>query len=146
MGDRWYAIGEVAERTGMATSALRYYEELGLLPEARRVSGQRRYGPDALELVAMIRLLRDVGFSLSEIKALLASRERSPDAWREVVRAKLAELDERIARAQVARTALQHALRCRHEELRDCPNFTGVLAATLAGSPLEQAHAGAHAN
>jgi DNA-binding transcriptional MerR regulator len=146
MGERWYAIGEVSARTGVAPSALRYYEELGVLPRARRVSGQRRYGPDALESVAMIRLLRDVGFSLSEMRALLASRARSPDAWRDAVRDKLTELDERIAQAQVARTALQHALRCRHEELRDCPNFTGVLAPTLGGAPLEQAHTHSHTN
>jgi DNA-binding transcriptional MerR regulator len=138
--ERLYTIGELAKRTGVASSALRYYEELGLMPPAPRVSGQRRYGQAAVDFVGMILLLRDIGFSLSEIKALIASRSRSSDAWREMARDKLAELDERIARAQVARVALQHALRCRHEDFLDCPNFAGVLAAKLAGRSLEEAH------
>jgi DNA-binding transcriptional MerR regulator len=143
MAEQWYTIGEVAERTGVAASALRYYEELGLIPRARRVSGQRRYGENAVELVGMIRLLRDIGLSLAEIRTLVNARAGS-DSWREVARAKLTELDERIAQAQAARTALQHALRCRHEELRDCPTFSRVVAATLSGASLEQAHVSAH--
>ena len=109
------------------------------MPRAARVSGQRRYGPAAADVVGTILLLRDVGFSLSEIKTLVASR--SHEAWRDLAHDKLIELDERIARAEAARVALQHALRCRHEHLRDCPNFAGVLAAKLAGKPLEEAHA-----
>ena len=54
MSEQRYAIGELADRTGVAPSALRYYEELGLLPPAPRVSGQRRYGPAAVEAVGMI--------------------------------------------------------------------------------------------
>jgi DNA-binding transcriptional MerR regulator len=140
VSEQRYAIGELADRTGVAPSALRYYEELGLLPPAPRVSGQRRYGPAAVEAVGMILLLRDIGFSLSEVKALTGSRARSPDAWRALAHQKLAELDERIARAEAARLALQHALRCRHDELLDCPNFAGVLAARLAGRSLAEAH------
>ena len=110
------------------------------MPPAARVSGQRRYGQAVVDFVGMILLLRDIGFSLSEIKALIASRSRSPDAWRELAHRKLAELDERISRAQVARVALQHALRCRHEDLFNCPNFAGVVAAKLSGKPLEEGH------
>jgi DNA-binding transcriptional MerR regulator len=135
-----HTIGALARRTGVAASTLRYYEELGLMPPAARVSGQRRYGEAAVDLVGMILFLRDIGFSLSEIKTLVASRSSSPDAWRELARHKLAELDERISRAHVARVALQHALRCRHEDLLDCPNFAGVMAARFAGKPLEEAH------
>jgi DNA-binding transcriptional MerR regulator len=141
MTDASYTIGELAERTGLAPSALRYYEELGVMPRARRVSGQRRYDADAIASVGVVRLLRDVGFSLSEIKAFLRTRSGSPDSWREMACAKLRELDERIARAEAARTALRHAIQCRHGNLRDCPTFAGVLAATLEGAPLEQAHA-----
>ena len=141
MAERRYTIGEVAEQTGVAPSALRYYEDLGLMPRAPRVSGQRRYRQDAVDLVGMILLLRDVGFSLAEIKALVASRLPSPGDWRELALRKLTELDDRISRAEVARIALQHALRCRHEDLLHCPNFTGVLAARLAGKPLAEAHA-----
>jgi len=134
-------IGGLARRTGVAPSALRYYEELGLLPPPKRVSGQRRYPEGATELVGMILFLRDVGFSLSEIGELVASRSTSPEAWRTLARHKLEELDERIARAEVARVALQHALRCKHDDLLGCPNFLGVVAARIAGTPLAQAHA-----
>jgi DNA-binding transcriptional MerR regulator len=133
-------IGELAQRTGVAPSALRYYEDLGLLPPPSRVSGQRRYRDSAVELVGVVLFLRDVGFSLAEVKALLASRSASPDAWRQLARHKLDELGDQIARAQVAQVALQHALRCKHEDLLDCPNFMGVVAARLSGQPLEQAH------
>jgi DNA-binding transcriptional MerR regulator len=136
-----YSIGELSRRTGVAASALRYYEELGLLPPAPRVSGQRRYGRLAVDLVGMILLLREIGFSLAEIKAFVSAQGRARDGWRDLARQKLAELDERISKAEAARGALQHALRCRHEDLRDCPNFAGVLAGTLAGQPLERAHA-----
>jgi DNA-binding transcriptional MerR regulator len=133
-------IGELARRTGIATSALRYYEEIGLMPPARRASGHRRYEASAVPLVGMIMFLRDVGFSLSEMKALMASRSHSVDAWRALAHTKLAELDARIARAQVAQVALQHALRCKHEDLFDCPNFAQILADRVAGKPLGEAH------
>jgi DNA-binding transcriptional MerR regulator len=74
-------IGEVAERAGVATSALRYYDELGLLPPAARVSGRRRYTEDAVARVGAILLLSDVGFTLAEVGTILASRRESPTAW-----------------------------------------------------------------
>ena len=77
MPGRLLTIGELARRAGVATSALRYWEEIGLLPAAARVSGQRRYPQSAAELVGVILLLRDVGFSLAEQKAFLASRAAS---------------------------------------------------------------------
>jgi DNA-binding transcriptional MerR regulator len=134
-------IGELAKATGVATSALRYWEELGLLPAPGRVSGQRRYPTSAVELVGMILLFQDAGFTLREQQALIACRRDGSDAWRELHRRKLAELDERINRAQAARTAIAHALACQHDEgLFHCPNFTAVLAARLAGSSLAEAH------
>lgn len=133
-------IGELYRRTGVAVSALRYYEELGLMPPARRVSGKRRYDTPAVALVGMILFLRDVGFTLGEMKTLMAVRSQSDDDWRQLARAKLSELDARIARDQVARVALQHALRCKHQDLLDCPNFAAVLADRVAGKPLEDAH------
>ncbi|TML91801.1 MAG: MerR family transcriptional regulator [Actinobacteria bacterium] len=141
MPDDLLTIGDLARRTRMATSALRYYEELGLLPRPTRVSGQRRYPPSAVELVGVILLLRDVGFALGEMKTLLASRSRSPEAWRALVRRKVADLDDQIAKAGVARIALEHALRCPREDLLECPNFWDVVAARLAGTPLEEVHA-----
>jgi DNA-binding transcriptional MerR regulator len=141
MSDQLLTIGELARRTRLAPSALRYYEELGLLPPARRVSGRRRYPPSTVEMVGVILLLRDVGFTLAETKTLMASRAESPAAWRELVRRKVAELDEQIAKAGVARVALDHALRCRQQDLLECPNFWDVVGARLAARPLAEAHA-----
>jgi DNA-binding transcriptional MerR regulator len=64
------------------TSALRYYEELGLIPAPVRVSDQRRYPKSAVGLVGMILLLRDVGFSLCESKTFLGPRTQAVDSWR----------------------------------------------------------------
>jgi DNA-binding transcriptional MerR regulator len=141
MSDRLLTIGELARRTGVATSALRYWEELGLLPLVVRVSGQRRYPESALGLVGLILLLRDVGFSLAEQKALLASHAVAPGDWRWFLRHKLADLDDQMAKAQTAREAIKHALRCPHEDIIECPNFARVVAGRLAGQPLHDAHA-----
>jgi MerR family redox-sensitive transcriptional activator SoxR len=140
VSDQLLTIGELARRAGVAASALRYYEEVGLLPAPVRVSGQRRYPESAVELVGIVLLLRDVGFSLAEQKALLASRAVAPDEWRQLARRKLGRLDEQIANAQTAREAVAHALRCPYEDILQCPNFRGLTAARLAGRPLHEAH------
>jgi DNA-binding transcriptional MerR regulator len=140
MADRYLTIGELAKRTGVATSALRYYEELGLIPAPVRVSGQRRYPKSAVGLVGVILLLRDVGFSLGESKALLASRTQAVDSWRRLAQRKLANLDEQIAKAQTAKEAITHALHCPHDDIATCRNFASVIAARLAGQPFEEAH------
>jgi MerR family redox-sensitive transcriptional activator SoxR len=140
MSGHLLTIGELARRAGVATSALRYYEELGLLPAPARISGQRRYPESAVELVGIILLLRDVGFSLAEQKALMASRAASLDDWRRLARRKLADLDEQIAKARAAREAIEHALRCPHDDIVECPNFASVIAARLTGQPLHEAH------
>jgi DNA-binding transcriptional MerR regulator len=134
-------IGELAGRAGVTTSALRYYEELGLLPAPARVSGQRRYPESAARLVAAILLYSDAGFTLAEQKALLTRRgDRG-----QLMRRKLAELDERIARAQAAREAISHGLRCPHEDITRCPNFNAGITARLNGQPLSQSHRELHA-
>ena len=140
MPERVLTIGELARRAGVATSALRYWEELGLLPAPARLSGQRRYPESAVGLVGVILLLSDVGFSLAEQKALMASRDVAPDEWRQLARRKLAELDDQIARARTAREAIDHALRCPHDDILQCNNFRGLIAARLAGLPLHEAH------
>jgi MerR family redox-sensitive transcriptional activator SoxR len=85
--------------------------------------------------------LRDVGFSLAETRTLMTSRAESPAAWRELVRRKVAELDEQIQKAGAARVALDHALRCREQDLLECPNFWDVVGARLAGKSIAEAHA-----
>jgi DNA-binding transcriptional MerR regulator len=116
-------IGELARRTGVATSALRYWEALGLLPPPARVSGRRRYPPSTVALVGEILLLRDVGFTLRELKTFTAARSQAGDGWRQLHQRKLTELDQRIAQAQAARTAIAHALACPHDDIRACPHL-----------------------
>jgi len=140
MSDRLLTIGELARRAGVATSALRYWEELGLLPTPARIAGQRRYPESATELVGIILLLRDVGFSLAEQKAFMASRAAAPGDWRRLARRKLAELADQIAKAHTAREAIEHALVCPHDDILQCPTFAAVTAARLTGQPLDQAH------
>jgi MerR family redox-sensitive transcriptional activator SoxR len=137
MPDERLTIGELSRATGVATSALRYWEQLGLLPAPERASGQRRYPAGAVRLVGTVLLLRDTGFTLREIAEFLASRSAG---WRDLARRKVDELDERIARAHAARTALAHALACRHDDLGGCPTHADVVTARLAGSPLHEAH------
>lgn len=144
--DERLTIGELARRTGVATSALRYWEELGLLPPPARVSGRRRYPPSAVGLVGLILMLQDVGFTLREAKAFVASRSPDGDGWRELYERKLAELDQRIARAQVARTAIAHGLACPHENIFECPNFAKGIEAILAGGSLEEVHERIHSD
>jgi DNA-binding transcriptional MerR regulator len=137
-------IGELAGRAGVATSAVRYYEELGLLPAPARISGQRRYPESAARLVAAILLYSDAGFTLTEQKTLLAAGTSAPAERRQLMRRKLAELDERITRAQAAREAITHGLRCPHEDITQCPNFNAGVSARLAGQPLSQSHQQLH--
>jgi DNA-binding transcriptional MerR regulator len=139
-------IGELARRAGVTTSALRYYEELGLLPPPTRFSGQRRYPESAPRRVAAILLYSEAGFTLAEQKALLAPREGCEGApgWKQLAERKIAELDEQIARAKAAREAISHGLRCPHEDIAQCPNFNAGITARLAGQPLAQSHRQLH--
>ncbi|MEW2505544.1 MULTISPECIES: MerR family transcriptional regulator [unclassified Amycolatopsis] len=103
-------IGALARATGVAASALRYWEKIGLLPPPERVSGQRRYAASAVGLVKLLLLLRDSGFSLIEAKELVTARAMAPRTWRELQQRRLAELDERIASAQAARAEITNGL------------------------------------
>ena len=93
-------IGDVAARAGLRTSAIRYYESVGLLPEPDRDAGRRRYGEDVLQRLAVIDTAQRAGLSLDEIRLLL---EASPDdraateRLREVAERRLPELREAIA-------------------------------------------------
>src|SRR5262249_43679925 len=127
-------IGELASRSGLASSALRYYERVGLLSPVGRTSGRRQYAVSSVERVAVIRLCQDAGFTLREIRALLATGGRRSRAWRNLVEAKLHELDTRIAQAQHARALVSHALACPHPNLFECNNFRAALQAQV-GSP-----------
>jgi DNA-binding transcriptional MerR regulator len=91
-------IGEVANRTGVSVDALRYYERLKLLPAARRSSGGfRRFTSEHVERVRFIKQAQELGFSLEEIKGLLATGGADEcRKVRDLIRLKLAELDDRL--------------------------------------------------
>jgi len=142
--DGLLTIGELARRVGVSTSALRYYEELGLLPAPARISGQRRYPESAARVVGAILLYSDAGFTLAEQKALMTTHASTTGDRRVLMRRKLAELDEQIARAQAARDAIGHGLRCPHQDITQCPNFNAGITARLAGQPLSRSHQQLH--
>lgn len=116
------SIGELGRRVGAPPSALRYWERAGLL-EAERVDGRRRYEPDAVTRVGVIRLCQDAGFGIAEIRALLDTDPRGEGAWRDVAAEKLADLHTRITRLRTAALALEHVLGCTKPSLAACPRF-----------------------
>ncbi|MFB7029842.1 MULTISPECIES: MerR family transcriptional regulator [unclassified Streptomyces] len=125
-------IAEVAARTGVAPSALRFYERLGLLEPAGRNGLRRTYGPDALDRVALILNARATGFTLDELGDLL---QEEPGAVRERLREKTRELGLRIEALERARDRLGHALTCRHPSPLDCPTLLAGLRELLPGDP-----------
>jgi MerR family transcriptional regulator, redox-sensitive transcriptional activator SoxR len=116
--DDLLTIGELARRTGQRPSALRYYDEIGLLKPSARMSGQRRYDSDAVHLLGLIALCQEVGFTLRDTRALLAPGSRA--RWETMARGKLAELDEAIRKAHAAKRLLDETLRCQCTRLEGC--------------------------
>lgn len=109
----WLTIGEVAAMAGVQASTLRYYESIGLLPKAKRVSGQRRYKTDILSIMTIIQMAKEAGFSLPEIQMLLYSRtegEVLSQRWQALAAAKIRELEVVISRAQDMKSLLEEAL------------------------------------
>src|ERR671930_391637 len=96
-------IGDLGRRTGLATSALRYYERVGLLKPEGRANGRRYYGPASAERIALIRLCRDAGFTLAEIRTLVAAGSRRHSSWTRLMKTKRLELENSIAQAQRAK-------------------------------------------
>lgn len=121
-----YSIGEVARGFGLSTSALRYYETLGLLPEPERVGGRRRYDQDALDRLAMIAVAQRAGFTLREAKMLLdgLQADTAPtEEWRELAARKLTEIEQLLARTEAMRALLRTWLECDCLTLEDIDAF-----------------------
>jgi MerR family transcriptional regulator, redox-sensitive transcriptional activator SoxR len=117
-------IGDVARRAGVRVSLIRYYEEMGLLPEPPRVSGQRRYDETVLRRLAVIDVAQRAGLSLEEIRDLLEHGNDPMSArLRELAERRLPEIDALIDRAQRVRTWLQAATGCDCERIDDCALF-----------------------
>ncbi len=118
------AIGEVAERAGMSTSRIRYYEARGLLPEPDRSAGKRRYDEQVFRRLAIIDAAQRVGFTLEEIRDLLGSRDEiAHERLRELAVLKLPELDDLIARATSVRRVLKICSRCVCDSIDLCRMF-----------------------
>jgi len=109
-------IGEVAERSGVATSALRFYEDQGLIVSERTDAGHRRYPRTVLRLVAFIVFAQRVGLSLEEIRAQLSKlpRNRAPDRadWGKLSASWTKRIDERIAELERMKTTLGECIGC----------------------------------
>jgi DNA-binding transcriptional MerR regulator len=117
--DELLSIGEVSMRTGLQTSALRYYERSGLIRSRVRIGGRRHYDSTVLDRLAFIGLLQEVGFTIREINRLLGSRA-GPERWRALAEGKLAQIDEHLERTKNARALLAAALACQCDGLDRC--------------------------
>jgi len=116
-------IGELAERSGLNSSAIRYYENKGLLSSPHRVNGQRRYSRDALDRVLLIRFAREMGFTLSETKVFLDGlRDDAPvgPRWKQLAHRKILEVQDNIRRSKQLKSLLEHLLDCHYTSLQIC--------------------------
>jgi MerR family redox-sensitive transcriptional activator SoxR len=116
-------IGELAARSGLNASAIRYYERLGLLPSPQRTSGQRRYSGDAVNRALLIRFAGDMSFTLVEIKLFLSGlRDNAPvgPRWKKLAHRKLAEVENNIQRSLRLESLLENLLHCRCPSLEVC--------------------------
>src|ERR1700688_1214721 len=116
-------IGEVASRSGVNASAIRYYEKLSLIPAPYPASGQRRYTDEAIYRVLLIRFARDMDCSLQDIKIFLSGlNEQAPvgKRWKRLAHSKIKQVDETVVRARRLKSLLEHLLHCRCASLRQC--------------------------
>ncbi len=132
------SIGEVAERTGVAISALRFYEGEGLIFSTRTAGGQRRYAREELRRIAFIRIAQQVGLTLEEIRQALASLpgSRTPTVadWARVSRTWRAILDERIRLLELVRDDLTSCIGCGCLSLQTCRLYNPDDRARVLGS------------
>ena len=117
-------ISQVARQIRLRPSAIRYYEQIGLLPPAHRLSGQRRYDPRVLYRLAIIQRARQLGFTLAEIRYLFFGFRdvtRASERWRALSQRKLAELEHLMDGIQAVRGLLKRLMtKCRCDTLDQC--------------------------
>ena len=126
-------IAQVAQRSGVAASTLRYYEEKGLIASVGRRGLRRLFAPGVLERLALIALWRSAGFSLREI-ALMFAPDGQPRIDRQALGAKAEQLDDTIRELTVIRDGLRHAAACSAPSHLECPNFRRYLQSAAARS------------
>ena len=115
-------IAEVARRSGVAASALRFYEQKGLIASAGRRGRRRLFAPGVLERLALIVMARAAGFSLEEIASMFAPDGEVRIA-RQMLTAKADQLDRAIGELSAMRDRLRHAAACPAPSHMECPNF-----------------------
>jgi MerR family transcriptional regulator, redox-sensitive transcriptional activator SoxR len=124
-------IGAVARRAGVATSALRFYESIGLVPSPARVNGQRRYDASTLQRLAVIERAQQAGFTLAEIRELFfgfATGTPPAARWQTLAQRKLAELEAQLARIRAMQGLLHEGLRCGCLTMEQCTVWLSGLA------------------
>lgn len=117
------SIREVACRSGVPASALRYYETIGLVPAPPRVSGRRQYDSCVLDRLVVISTARRAGFTLAEVRELLDGMTAGAavgESWRALAARKLPEVDGLIERLEVARGLLRGVAACECHDLAQC--------------------------
>jgi DNA-binding transcriptional MerR regulator len=118
------AISELARQVGLRASTIRYYEQIGLLTPARRVSGQRRYDLSTVHRLAMVRRAQEVGFSLTEIRGLFFGFQQSVPVsarWKALAARKLLELDAKMEKIQMMKELLERIQsRCGCDTVEQC--------------------------
>lgn len=121
-------IGEVARRTGLKASALRYYESRGLIRAAGRSGARRQFADDVMDRLALVALGQAAGLSLDEIGQMMGP-DGSPRVDRAVLRERAGEFDAEIRRLGAMRDGLLHAAECKAENHLACPTFNKLLRA-----------------
>src|SRR5262245_20252258 len=116
-------IGELAARSGLAASTIRYYEEVGLMPRPQRAGGRRVFDEESPDRLLVITFAKECGFTLREIRRLFNGFAADTPAgvrWMKLATAKLAEIEALARRIEVMRVLLHEALRCGCVELESC--------------------------
>jgi DNA-binding transcriptional MerR regulator len=127
-------IAEVGARSGLAPSALRFYEMRGLIASAGRNGLRRAYRPEVLDRLALIGCAQGAGFTIAEIARFLAATP-SDTELRAKMAAKAQALEEDIARLARMRDSLRHASACPHEPLIECPDFKRTFTSSVPAAP-----------
>jgi DNA-binding transcriptional MerR regulator len=131
-------IAEVAKRTGVPASTLRYYDKRGLIASNGRQGLRRTFTPEVLDRLALIALGQAAGLSLDEIQAMFGAGAQ-PEIDRRMLAAKADEIDALVLRLTAMSKGLRHAAACPAPRHMECPTFKRLLAAAGSGA-LERRH------
>jgi DNA-binding transcriptional MerR regulator len=126
-------IGEVAKRSGVPPSTLRFYEEKGLITSTGRQGLRRLFDPGVLERLALIALGRAAGFSLEEIGQMFGA-DGQPRIDRKALEAKADQIDRMIVKLRAMGDSLRHAAACPAPNHLECPSFQRLLRAAAVGA------------